>query len=167
MRKSRVAVALTSAVIVGSALAVGVQARAASSSVTVTFLKTLAGQSQAAMYSSGLIWDPGNPLCTHATGCIVVADTAEGQDDESGVWGVISDFDLLRARMRPDAPDTVVELAQQPVITVETTAALRNAAELMLTKDSSHLVAVNPETRRPVGVLSTLDIAGVLAWGEM
>jgi tripartite motif-containing protein 71 len=75
MRKSRVAVALTSAVIVGSALAVGVQARAASSSVTVTFLKTLAGPSQAAMYSSGLIWDPGNPLCTHATGCIVVADT--------------------------------------------------------------------------------------------
>jgi tripartite motif-containing protein 71 len=27
------------------------------------------------MYSSGLIWDPGNPLCTHSTGCIVVADT--------------------------------------------------------------------------------------------
>lgn len=29
------------------------------------------------------------------------------------------------------------------------------------------VVAVNSETRRPVGILSTLDIAGVLAWGEM
>ena len=31
----------------------------------------------------------------------------------------------------------------------------------------SHVMAVNPESGRPVGILSTLDIAGVLAWGEM
>jgi hypothetical protein len=37
----------------------------------------------------------------------------------------------------------------------------------MLTRGISHIVAVNPETNRPVGILSTLDIAGVLAWGEM
>jgi hypothetical protein len=37
----------------------------------------------------------------------------------------------------------------------------------MLTHSSSHVVAVDPETRRPVGILSTLDIAGVLAWGEV
>jgi hypothetical protein len=28
-------------------------------------------------------------------------------------------------------------------------------------------VVVNPETRYPVGILSTLDIARVLAWGGM
>jgi CBS domain-containing protein len=86
---------------------------------------------------------------------------------QSPVWGIISDLDLLRAGMRPDAPDTAAELVRQPVIKVETTTALRDAAELMLTKDTSHVVAVNPDTGRPVGVLSTLDIAGVLAWGEI
>jgi CBS domain-containing protein len=83
------------------------------------------------------------------------------------VWGIISDLDLLRACMRPEAPDTAAELARQPVVSLKTTAALRDAAELMLTKGISHIVAVNPETNRPVGILSTLDIAGVLAWGEM
>jgi len=81
--------------------------------------------------------------------------------------GIISDLDLLRAGMRPDAPGTAAELVRRPVIKVETTAALRDAAGLMLTKDTSHVVAVNPESGRPVGILSTLDIAGVLAWGEM
>ena len=69
--------------------------------------------------------------------------------------------------MRPDASDTASGIAKQSVITVETTAALRYAADLMLANGSGHVVAVNPETRRPVGILSTLDIAGVLGWGEM
>ena len=106
-------------------------------------------------------------MSTHHVHCIVVTGTGEGDGDDSRVWGVISDFDVLRAGMRPGAPDTASDIAQQPVIKVETTAALRDAAELMLTKGSGHVVAVNPQTRRPVGVLSTLDIAGVLAWGEM
>jgi CBS domain-containing protein len=83
------------------------------------------------------------------------------------VWGLISDFELVRAGIRPDAPDTAAELARRPVISVETTAALRDAAELMMTKGTGHVVAVNPQTGHPVGILSTLDIAGVLAWGEM
>ena len=83
------------------------------------------------------------------------------------MWGIISDFDLVAARMRPDPPDTAADLAQKQVVTVETTGALRDAAELMLTKGTSHAVVVNPETRYPVGILSTLDIARVLAWGGM
>lgn len=68
--------------------------------------------------------------------------------------------------MRPDAPDTASELALQPVM-VETTSLLRDAAELMLAKSASHVVAVNPPTKRPVGILSTLDVAGILGWGEL
>ena len=106
-------------------------------------------------------------MCTHHVHCIVVRGAAEGEAEESPVWGIISDFDLLRAGMRPDAPDTAAALAQQPVIKVETTAALRDAAELMMTKGTGHVVAVDPQTGHPIGILSTLDIAGVLAWGEM
>jgi CBS domain-containing protein len=43
---------------------------------------------------------------------------------------------------------------------------LREAAQLMLRHGVGHLVVIHPETLRPIGVLSTLDIAGVLAWGE-
>jgi CBS domain-containing protein len=106
-------------------------------------------------------------MSTHHVHCIVVTGAAEGDGSDSPVWGVISDFDLLRAGMRPDGPDTASDIARQPVIRVETTAALRDAAELMLTHGTGHVVAVNAETGRPVGILSTLDIAGVLAWGEM
>jgi CBS domain-containing protein len=80
---------------------------------------------------------------------------------------MISDFDLVRAGVRPDAPDTAAAIARRPVISVETTAALRDAAELMMAKGTGHIVAVNPQSGQPVGILSTLDIAGVLAWGEM
>lgn len=106
-------------------------------------------------------------MSTHHVHCIVVAGTAEGESHTPSAWGVISDLDLLRAGTRPDSPDSASELAQQPVVSVDATALLRDAADLMLTKRTSHLVAVDPDTRRPVGILSSLDIAGVLAWGEM
>jgi CBS domain-containing protein len=105
-------------------------------------------------------------MSTHHVHCIVVRGTAE-EADESPVWGIVSDFDVLRAGIGPDAPQTAAALARRPVIRVQTTAALRDAAELMMTEGTGHVVAVNPQTGHPVGILSTLDIAGVLAWGEM
>jgi CBS domain-containing protein len=106
-------------------------------------------------------------MSSHHVHCIVVRGAAKDGADESPVWGMISDFDLVRMGTSPNAPDTAAALAQRPVITVETTAALRDAAELMMAKGTGHVVAVNPQTGHPVGILSTLDIAGVLAWGEM
>lgn len=43
---------------------------------------------------------------------------------------------------------------------------LRDAGELMLTHGVSHLVVTDAEAGGPIGLLSTLDVAGVLAWGE-
>ncbi len=106
-------------------------------------------------------------MSTHHVHCIVVRRDAGGHQDESLAWGIVSDFDVLRAGMRQAAEDTAETLALQPVISVETSMALRDAAELMLSNAASHVVAINPETRRPVGILSTLDVAGVLAWGEL
>jgi CBS domain-containing protein len=106
-------------------------------------------------------------MSTHHVHCIVVRGTAEDEADESPVWGIISDFDVLGAGLGSDAPETAAALARRSVIRVETTAALRDAAQLMMTEGTGHVVAVNPQTGHPVGILSTLDIAGVLAWGEM
>jgi CBS domain-containing protein len=108
--------------------------------------------------------DVARMMSTHHVHCIVVKGAAE---DPAGSWKLISDLDILQAGMRGDAPDTAAEFALAPVVTVRTTDPLRDAAELMLAKSTSHVVAVNPETEAAVGILSTLDIAGVLAWGEM
>jgi CBS domain-containing protein len=105
-------------------------------------------------------------MSTHHVHCIVVEGISRGDSDGSG-WGIISDLDLLRAGIGGDAPDTAGELAQRQVVRVPTTSPLRGAAELMLDRDTSHVVAFNPDTNRPVGILSTLDVAGVLAWGEI
>ena len=106
-------------------------------------------------------------MSTHHVHCIVVEGISGGEQGGSPVWGIISDLDLVRAGTGDDAPQTAADVAKQSVVRVPTTAPLREAAELMLSKETSHIVAVNPETRRPVGIVSTLDVAGVLAWGEM
>jgi CBS domain-containing protein len=106
-------------------------------------------------------------MSTHHVHCIVVIGAAEGQSGESRLWGIVSDLDLLRAGMRTDAEETAATLAAKPMVTVETTMRLRSAAEQMLDHGASHAVVMNPEVRRPIGILSTLDIAGVLAWGEL
>ena len=43
---------------------------------------------------------------------------------------------------------------------------LRQAGEAMLRNRVSHLVVTDAQAGRPIGILSTLDVAGVLAWGE-
>ena len=82
------------------------------------------------------------------------------------VWGLISDLDVLRAGMHLGPGASARALALDPIVSVRPTMPLREAGELMLKHDVSHLIVVDPDTQRPTGVLSTLDIAGVLAWGE-
>ena len=108
--------------------------------------------------------DVARMMSTHHVHCVVVKGAA---DDPAGAWKLITDLDLLQSGMRGDGPEVAAELALTPVVTVATTDPLRDAAELMLAKSISHVVAVNPETKAAIGILSTLDVAGVLAWGEM
>jgi CBS domain-containing protein len=48
------------------------------------------------------------------------------------------------------------------VVTVSPQETLDRAAQLMLEHSTDHLVVVDPLELRPVGVLSTLDIAAVV-----
>jgi CBS domain-containing protein len=82
------------------------------------------------------------------------------------VWGIISDSDLVKAGIRGDEEATARDLALAPVISVKPTLPLREAGELMLGHQANHLAVVGETHQRPVGILSLLDIAGVLAWGE-
>ncbi|HZE05191.1 MAG TPA: CBS domain-containing protein [Solirubrobacteraceae bacterium] len=79
------------------------------------------------------------------------------------IWGIVSDLDVLAATTRPGAPATAADLASEPVITVRPTMSLKEAAEAMVRHGVHHVVVADPERHTPVGILSTLDIAEVLA----
>jgi CBS domain-containing protein len=104
-------------------------------------------------------------MATNHVHCLAVIGISH-QDPECAMWGIVSDLDLVRAGVRGDAASTAGALAVEPVVSVEPGMPLRDAAELMLTHSTSHVVVVEPVGERPVGILSTLDVAGVLAWGE-
>jgi len=105
-------------------------------------------------------------MATHHVHFIALMGISATAAGESLNWGVITDLDVVNAGVRPGAGETARTLACDPVISVETAMPLQEAGELMLTRGASHLLVINPETQHAVGVLSSLDIAGALAWGE-
>lgn len=93
--------------------------------------------------------------------CVVgVGDVTE---DDTFFWGVVSDRDVIAAAAsgEEDQHDAGSRATISPV-TVAPGDSLRHAAELMAESGSSHLVVAEPGTERPLGVLSTLDIAAAL-----
>lgn len=112
------------------------------------------------------VTDVARIMASHHVHCVAVMHPSHDQSREPYVWGIVSDLDLMGAGVSRDEEQSAGALAQQPTISVKPTMPLRDAAQLMPRHSVSHLVVVHPETRRPIGVLSTLDVAAVLAWGE-
>lgn len=101
--------------------------------------------------------DVARLMAAYHVHCVVVGD-------DRG-WGLITDRDLVRAAELDDPPATAGALATEPP-SVSGDEALREAARRMAGSDASHLVVVSPDGERPVGMLSTLDVIGILAWGR-
>jgi CBS domain-containing protein len=80
-------------------------------------------------------------------------------------WGLISALDLVAAKLPGVAALDAGSLAHTEILTVEAGEPLERAVQLMAEHQLAHLIVV--EGGRPVGVVSTLDIAGCLAWGEV
>ena len=81
------------------------------------------------------------------------------------IWGVISAGDVLKAagteRERYDAG----EVAATEFVSTTSEATLEEAAQIMREHDVEHLVVVEA-SGKPIGMLSSLDVAGAIAWGE-
>jgi CBS domain-containing protein len=89
----------------------------------------------------------------------------ESSDDVPGpgLWGVVSDLDLVRAVGAGELDGrTAGGTAVTPVVLVAPNELLTRAAQLMTEHDVTHLVVMDPQSTRPIGVLSTLDIARAL-----
>lgn len=101
-------------------------------------------------------------MATNHIHCVVVAGESSGPDL---VWGMISDLDLVRTGLE-DPEQTAAMILERPILNVAPDTPLREAAELMCVHGISHVMVAEPARRRPVGILSTLDVADVMAWGE-
>jgi CBS domain-containing protein len=93
--------------------------------------------------------------------CVVgVGDVTE---DDTRVWVVISDGDLMAVAADADPDDyTAGAAAATEAVMVQADEPLRRAADLMREHQVSHLLVFGPVRDRPIGVISGLDIARII-----
>ena len=98
-------------------------------------------------------------LATYRIHSVVITN---GEGDQP--WAVVTDVDLAAASGKNFDELTARDIWHTQLVTVEPEEPLSRAVRLMTERGVTHLVVVHPENGRPVGVLSTLDVVGVLAW---
>jgi CBS domain-containing protein len=98
-------------------------------------------------------------MAAHRIHAVVVAD---GSAESS--WGIVSDLDLAGAASAGALHErTAGETATTPGVVVSPDETLARAAQLMREYDTHHLIVLGRGSRRPMGVISTLDVADVVA----
>jgi CBS domain-containing protein len=94
--------------------------------------------------------------------CIVTSAEGDAGNGDRG-WGVVSDLDLMGVAGRDLDEHSAAWAAVSEFLTVSPDEKLDRAVQIMVEHEATHLIVVEPASGRPVGVLSTLDVAGVLA----
>jgi CBS domain-containing protein len=96
--------------------------------------------------------------------CVVVDGLARGANHgEHLVWAILTDLDLMRAMAVDQLELTAGELAASEVVTVDPDDTVEHVAQLMAEHDIAHIVVVAPGAGKPVGVISSLDVARAIA----
>jgi CBS domain-containing protein len=104
-------------------------------------------------------------MATHHVHAVVVAGiTNDDAGNDHLIWGLVSDMDIVRAAESGIEGHTASDAARTELVSVDPSTPLAEAARLMDGHRSSHLIVTSDG--HPVGVLSSLDIAGALAWGR-
>ena len=81
-------------------------------------------------------------------------------------WSVVSDLDVARAAGRSARGEEVLASdACGPALTTHPGEKLTDAARRMADRHATHLLVLDEGSGEPVGVLSSLDVAAVWAWG--
>ncbi len=103
-------------------------------------------------------------MADHGIHCVVAIDEGPPGQDDDRLWGVVSDLDLMRG-LESDVNLDAGNLAELDVATVSGDDTLDQAARTMVLRGLAHLVVV--AEGRPVGVISTLDIARAMRNGSI
>jgi CBS domain-containing protein len=102
-------------------------------------------------------------MATFGVHAIFVFEHTDEDDEAQRLWAVVSDLDLVAAtRLDLDAL-TAGETAITPLVSVPADSSIGEAGSLMAQHGVAHLAVTDPDSRRPIGVVSTLDIARAVA----
>jgi signal-transduction protein with cAMP-binding, CBS, and nucleotidyltransferase domain len=99
-------------------------------------------------------------MATHGVHAIFVFDA---DDEAPRLWAVVSDLDLVAATQLDLDTLTAGESAVTPLVSVAADRSIAEAGGLMAQYGIAHLAVTEPGSRRPIGVISTLDIARAVA----
>jgi CBS domain-containing protein len=106
--------------------------------------------------------DVARMMVGHDIHSLVVTDV---QGPGLDVWGIVTSLDLARAADELDSL-TAGDLASTDLVTIHSNEPLKRAAELMAEHGINHLIALEPGTDRPAGMISARGVAAALAYGR-
>ena len=101
-------------------------------------------------------------MATYRVHAIVVHAHADAPGGEH--WGVVTDADLIRTAQEADLDRVTAEqIAASPVLVVTTVDPLKRVLQLMVEHEVSHVIVIERRSGRPLGIVSTLDVARALS----
>ena len=109
--------------------------------------------------------DVARLMTTRGIHAVYVFGDVLDEDEPPALWGLVTDLDLVAAWPVLDER-SAGGTAVTPLVMVPSNEPLGRAAQLMAESGTAHLAVTDPLTGSPVGVLSTLDIARVIADGS-
>jgi CBS domain-containing protein len=101
-------------------------------------------------------------MATFGVHAIFVFEHPE-EDETPRLWAVVSDLDLVAATGLDLDAVTAGVTAVTPLVSVGADSSIAEAGSLMAQYGIAHLAVTQPGSRRPIGVISTLDIARAIA----
>ena len=102
-------------------------------------------------------------MTTYGVHAIFVFEHADEDDEAPQLWAVVSDLDLVAATRLDLDTLTAGATAVTPLVSVAADSSIAEAGSLMAQYGIAHLAVTDPDHDRPIGVISTLDIARSVA----
>jgi CBS domain-containing protein len=97
-------------------------------------------------------------MAAHRIHAVVVVPGGESEE-----WGLVSDLDLIAATAAGQDEPTAGDITADPAVHVTPRETVARAAQLMHEHQTHHLIVLPEAGGRPLGVISTLDVADVFA----
>jgi CBS domain-containing protein len=102
-------------------------------------------------------------MATYGVHAIFVFEHTDEDEEAPQLWAVVSDLDLVAATRLDLDTLTAGATAVTPLVSVPADCSIAEAGSLMAQHGIAHLAVTDPDSRRPIGVISTLDIARAVA----
>ena len=102
-------------------------------------------------------------MATYSVHAIFVFEHTDEDDEAPRLWAVVSDLDLVAATRLDLDTLTAGATAVTPLVSLAADKSIAEAGSLMAQYGIAHLAVTDPDFDRPIGVISTLDIARAVA----